>query len=454
MVSASSLFCKYLTEAIGAENAAVALSALGRQASVSVRLNPSKFPARLKYSLFPGAACIPWSPHGLMLENRQAFTLDPLFHAGCYYVQDSSSMFVGHVLRQILSETCRKDTLRVLDLCAAPGGKTTDAAASLRGMAGDGFLLVSNEVIKSRSAVLASNTAVWGDPNVAVTSADPSDFGRMKGYFDIVLADVPCSGEGMFRKDAGAAEQWSAENVAHCVARQRRILADVWPSLAEGGYLIYSTCTFNCYENDGNVRWAEENFGAEALSLDASCEGYGVLKTEYGWSLVPGLVKGEGQYCAVLRKTSGKSRVSVPSSRKKAQGQAVSSFFSVPVREVLKGDLLKAVPEAVADEAAFLEENVRVLSSGCAAFRRKGRDLVPDADLALNICLRDDSFPRAEVDRQTALKYLHRDAIALPSAEKGFFLVCFEGVPLGFVKNLGSRCNSLHPQERRIRMDI
>ena len=226
MDSGNDLFIRYLSEAIGAGKAKVALSALGEPASVSVRMNPCKLPAS---GHFQGKVSgVPWSEYGLMLEDRPVFTLDPLLHAGCYYVQDSSSMFVGHVLRKILPEVYADGPLRVLDLCAAPGGKTTDAAASLRSVLGDGFLLVSNEVIRSRASVLAANVALWGDPSVMVTSADPAVIGRNEGFFDIILADVPCSGEGMFRKDADSAAQWSEENVEHCVARQRRILADVF----------------------------------------------------------------------------------------------------------------------------------------------------------------------------------------------------------------------------------
>ena len=192
--------------------------------------------------------------------------MDPLFHAGCYYVQDSSAMVVGHMVREFLD---RFDGLgrpvRVLDLCAAPGGKTTDLAASLRERFGDGFLLVANEVMRNRASILCDNVAVWGDPNVVVTSCDPKAFERLEGFFDIVVTDVPCSGEGMFRKDPKAVEDWSPDAVSLCSARQKRILADVWPSLRQGGLLVYSTCTFEEAENDANVGWAASELGAEVL---------------------------------------------------------------------------------------------------------------------------------------------------------------------------------------------
>ena len=449
MVSGNDVFIRYLSEAIGADNASVALSALAGPASVSVRINPFK-----KCAEFRNGRRVPWSEYGLLLDDRPSFTLDPFFHAGCYYVQDSSSMFIGYILRCLLENLRTDRQIRVLDLCAAPGGKTTDAAASLRKAFGDGFLLVSNEVMRSRASVLADNVALWGDPLVAVTSSDPAAFGRTDGFFDIIIADVPCSGEGMFRKDEEAVRQWSAENVAHCAARQRRILADSWPSLAENGFLIYSTCTFNKFENDDNVRWAAENLGAEIQYPDSGRIPDGVIPTACGYSLVPGFVEGEGQYCAVLKKTASQPRREFLHGKKRQAASNVAGLFGIPVREERKGDLVKAVPESVADELDYLGNHVRILSSGCAAGTLKGKDLVPSADLALNIALKDGTFRKAEVDRRTALKFLHRDALSLPDENKGYILVCHEGVPLGFVKNLGSRCNNLHPQERRIRMDV
>ena len=448
-------FRKYLEEAIGAENALVAFSAFERPASVSVRLNPFK-----KGAVHEGRP-VAWSRYGIMMPERPSFTLDPLFHAGAYYVQDSSSMFVGHVFRQVLDSVDRPATrpLRVLDLCAAPGGKTTDLAASLREACGDDFILVANEVMKARVGILADNVALWGDPNVVVTSDDPRAFASLAGYFDIILADVPCSGEGMFRKDEQAIEQWSADNVALCEARQRRIIADVWPSLNTGGVLIYSTCTFNKYENDGNVHWIAENLGAEILPNDQEAEG--VIRTESGYSLVPGFVEGEGQYCASLRKTSDVEFVSgkaPKSGDRPVKGAALpdglDAYFSRPVIFALKGDMVTAVPKNIAVDATMLRQFLHVISAGCAVGTLKGKILVPDADMALSIILDKDAFPRHDVDRMTALQYLHRDAITIPDAPKGYVLVCHEGLPLGFVKNLGNRCNSLHPQSRRIRMNI
>ena len=449
-------FRKYLEEAIGSDDALVAFSAFDSPASVAVRRNP------FKDGICPEGRQVPWCSHGRILPERPQFTLDPHFHAGAYYVQDSSSMFVGHAFRHILKDLRVPSgrPFRVLDLCAAPGGKTTDLAASLREAFGDAFILVANEVMKTRAGVLADNVALWGDPNVVVTSDDPSAFAGLPGFFDVILADVPCSGEGMFRKDEEAQKQWSEDNVALCEARQRRIIADVWPSLARDGVLIYSTCTFNRYENDGNVRWTADELGAEPLFRDdVLVPGNGVIKTELGYSLVPGHVEGEGQYCSALRKKSDvewreiKARGMRPS-----KASAVPKGLKMPVdRDVtvrMKGETVTAVPAVISAELAVLEQQLHVIAAGCAVGVMKAGTLVPDADLALSIMLDKDAYPSAEVDLNTALAYLHRDAIMLPDSPKGFVLVKYEGLPLGFVKNLGNRCNNLHPQSRRIRMDV
>lgn len=449
----------YLEEAIGTDNALVAFSAFDRPASVSVRLNP------FKPSGYMAGSPVPWCRHGRILEQRPVFTLDPVFHAGAYYVQDSSSMFVGHAFRKLLENMDRPQgrPFRVLDLCAAPGGKTTDLAASLREVFGDDFLLVSNEVMKSRVGVLADNVALWGDPNVVVTSDDPRAFASLPGFFDVILADVPCSGEGMFRKDEQAQQQWSEDNVSLCASRQKRIVADVWPSLACGGVFIYSTCTFNRRENDDNVVWMTEELGARCLMTEDIIPGMpGVIKTAFGYSLVPGHVPGEGQYCSAVCRTApvGVPEVKPRQSKqtRNAKGQPVpknaADLVDRPVVLRMRGDVVTAVPEVIAADVAAVEQFMHVIAAGCALGTVKGNTLIPDADLALSLMLAANAFPAVDVDRETALKYLHRDALAFPMAPTGYLMVRYMGLPLGFVKNLGNRCNSLHPQSRRIRMEI
>ena len=446
-------FRTYLEEAIGSENALVAFSAFEKPASVSVRMNPFK-----KGASFDGQS-VRWNPLGVILESRPVFTLDPFFHAGAYYVQDSSSMFVGNVFRRVLSgmDLPAGRPLRVLDLCAAPGGKTTDIAASLRQRCGDGFVLVANEVMKARVGTLADNVALWGDPNVVVTSDDPSAFASLDSYFDIIVADVPCSGEGMFRKDEQAQQQWSADNVALCEARQRRIVADVWPSLSSGGVFIYSTCTFNRYENDDNVQWISRELGGRIMRNDIDCEG--VIKTQHGYSLVPGFVEGEGQYCASLIKdgegyapkvSAADVRRTKPVSVPAEARQMVCG--SMEFR--MKGDVLVALPAEICSDVDMLRGCLHVIAAGCAVGTLKGSVLVPDADMALSLAFNREVFPVAEVDLRTALLFLRKDAIMLPQMPKGYVTVSYGGLPLGFVKNLGNRSNNLHPQGRRIRMNI
>jgi NOL1/NOP2/fmu family ribosome biogenesis protein len=406
---------------------------------------------------------VTWNAYGRILPERPVFTLDPHFHAGAYYVQDSSSMFVGHAFRRLL-ESAGKPVgrpFRVLDLCAAPGGKTTDLAASLREVFGDGFILVSNEVMKARAGVLADNVALWGDPNVVVTSDDPRAFAALPGFFDVIVADVPCSGEGMFRKDEEAQRQWSEDNVALCEARQRRITADVWPSLRQDGLFIYSTCTFNKYENDSNVQWIASELGAECLLEDDLLHaGEGVIKTALGYSLVPGHVEGEGQYCSALMKISEvefretRQKTARPSKAQTLPEGIMAGLLRVKAVARLRGETVIAVPENISSDLALIEQALHVIAAGCAVGTLKGKVLVPDADLALSLMYDRTAFPEAEVDRDTALAYLHRDAITLPDAPKGYVAVVYGGLPLGFVKNLGNRCNSLHPQSRRIRMNI
>lgn len=401
---------------------------------------------------------------GRYLSERPSFTLDPLFHAGAYYVQDASAMMVGWLFRKVLetlgyaadAQEGAVPMLRVLDLCAAPGGKSTDIAASLREACGPSFVLVSNEVIKQRSAVLQDNMAIWGDPNVVVCSSDPADFGVLGGFFDVIVADVPCSGEGMFRKSENARNMWSEDNVSLCAARQKRIIADVWDALAPGGVLIYSTCTLNDRENDGNVAWAADSFGAEVLRFGMPFDGPEL--TEYGILMTPGKVRGEGQYCAALRKPSEARAVSSGTAVKRG-GMPGKTVFEGGVTMFDRNGELYALTDAVASEMSYISRSgqgrkVRVLGAGVHAFTMKGRDRIPCADLALSTILQPDDFPTVELSRQDALRFLHKDSFPLPDAPTGYVVVTCACLPLGFMKNLGNRANNLHPAGRRILMNV
>lgn len=383
---------------------------------------------------------VPWCPSGFYLKERPVFTLDPLFHAGAYYVQDASAMFVGYMLREALE---RFGGNHVLDLCAAPGGKSTDAAASLRAKYGPSFVLVSNEVIRSRASVLKDNMALWGDPNVVVSSSDAREFGKLKSYFDIIIADVPCSGEGMFRKSENARNMWSEDNVELCAARSRRIVADAWDALAPGGVLVYSTCTLNDAENDDNVAWICENLGAEPVQIAADFEG--VRHTKFGHLLVPGEVRGEGQYCAVLVKDGCDPADREPVQSSESDGDI--AFFS-------RGEEIYALPAFMGRAMQIIGKKINVLGSGVKAFTMKGRDRIPDADLALCTILDNEDFPSVELSREDALRFLHKDALVLKDAPMGYVVVTYGGLALGFVKNLGNRANNLHPASRRILMNV
>ena len=460
-------FILLLEEALGKDGLETALAGLQSDPAVSVRTNPDKISVdELARHLLPfSSEGVPWCPQGLFLSERPSFTLDPLLHAGAYYVQDSSAMMVGEVLRKLLPSIgfpAGERPFRVLDLCAAPGGKTTHAASVLRSFFGNNFLLVSNEVMRQRAAVLCQNVSVWGDPCFAVTSADPSAFASLDSFFDVVIADVPCSGEGMFRKDPEALAQWSADNVDMCCARQKRILADMWSCLRPGGLLIYSTCTFNRKENDGNVLWAASTLGAEVIDLQIEWEG--VLGTETGLSLVPGHVRGEGQFCAALRKKTG------PLERSSSSGIAFTGKRGAPAKapqipsglsEYItdtcvfrsRGETLVAVPSVISPSVGELSP-LHPMMAGTAIGMVKGKDFIPDGDLANSLLLKRGAFPECEVSSDTALSFLHRETLRLQDAPRGIVLLTYGGIPLGFVKNIGTRCNNLLPPSRRIRMDI
>jgi 16S rRNA C967 or C1407 C5-methylase (RsmB/RsmF family) len=234
----------------------------------SVRVNPAK----LEIPVFPNFQPVSWSRYGWYLQSRPSFTFDPLFHAGCYYVQEASSMFLEQALKQC-ADVSKK--LRVLDLCASPGGKSTH----LQSLLSTDSLLVSNEVIRNRAAVLKQNIIKWGTANVVVTNNDPMHFGRLEGFFDVMVIDAPCSGSGLFRRDETAIQEWSPDNVQLCYGRQQRILSDAMPALKEGGILIYSTCSYSRLEDEQIMDWLVEEWGMESLSLQLQ-EDWNIVTSE------------------------------------------------------------------------------------------------------------------------------------------------------------------------------
>lgn len=453
-VSLPQAFVESTRAALGDKADAVVEAIRAGESVTAVRANPFKISVDdLRRRFAAAGEDVPWCADAFYLKERPVFSLDPLIHAGAYYVQDPSAMFVGSLAEVLIRQS--EASLKVLDLCAAPGGKSTAVASALR----PSDLLVSNEVIGSRTSVLAENMVKWGYSNTIVTNNDPKDFARLAASFDIILADVPCSGEGMFRKDPGAVAEWSPENVNLCAARQRRIVADVWPSLREGGWLIYSTCTFNSSENDDNVEWICSELGAEPVALlramSAPGQGEQCVSTRCGLQFAPGITRGEGQYVAVLRKTSSAKPASFKPAkplRKAPCNWLMDGFDSFSV-ETSAGTLIKAYPQALVQDIRQFEERLKVLRSGVAVASVKGRDLIPQADLALSQAFRQDAFQQVELAKDQALQYLRCEALQLPDAPKGFLTVTCEGLPLGFVKNLGNRANNLFPQAWRLRMN-
>ena len=422
---------------------------------------------------------VPWTSGTYYLAERPNFAQQPLFNAGLYYVQDPSCTYLESVWRTLYGTSAANSSpqapKRVLDLCAAPGGKSTHLADLMN----ERGLLVSNEVISSRAATLAENMAKWGVANSVVTNSDPSAFSKLQNLFDLILVDAPCSGEGMFRKNPDAIGEWSLNNVKLCAQRQRRILNDIWPALKQGGYLIYSTCTFNHLENADNVQYIVEELGAEVIPLAPqewellrSCgvEAVGEGKAaSLGYQFLPGLARGEGQFFAILRKRAAEEAAS---GRDDATAGRDAEGACAPEREIrwhkeIKGDLLKLLPEQLVPEIKLLSKHLKIVSSGRAvatllASKRGGVALVPHADLALSLHIGTildylwDNYKfkveRVELPLEQIQAFLAKEPLLLPDAPTGYILLTYKSAGIGFVKNLGNRCNSLLPNARRIKM--
>lgn len=408
---------------------------------------------------------VAWCPGGCYLPGRYPFTFDPLFHAGAYYVQEASSMFLALLSRFFTGP------LRTLDLCAAPGGKST----LLRSLLPEGSLLVSNEVVPRRAAVLVENMQKWGYPDCVVTSAQPAEWGALGSTFDLILADVPCSGEGMFRKDAEAVAQWSLSGVELCARRQREIVSAVWPALRSGGLLMYSTCTYNTAEDEENVLWICRHLGAEPVALPAAPEwnlcgslladGEGAGLPAYRF--LPHRARGEGFFCCLLRKTApDEPHHPVKLGGKKARParraapSAVPAGWSSALQERRRAWALwegaegaSAVDEQFVPFVAEVQgRGIRMLSAGVPLGAARGRDWLPHPALALSCALQRGHFPEADLTYGQAMAYLRHEALVLPDGvPRGIVLLTYRSVPLGFAKNLGNRSNNLFPAEWRVR---
>ena len=409
---------------------------------VSVRLNP------MKRIALPGER-VPWCDDGRYLPERPVFTGDPLFHGGAYYVQEASSMFAGWLAGKALGENAGP---RILDLCAAPGGKTTLLAA----VAGRSGTVVANEAIRSRAGILAENVKKWGSGNVAVTSNDPAAFAALDGFFDLVIVDAPCSGEGMFRKDPSSRGEWSPGNVTLCAARQRRIAADAWPALREGGVMIYSTCTFNRQENEDNALWIAGRLGGEIFLPGDVPEGVEV--SDAGYRFYPHKVRGEGFFAAAIHK-SGNSERREPGRKKQtgktapvtdAESKELNGWVGEPLTYIAGGDTVYGLTGPMSDTVGALRGNFNLLYGGVAMGNMIRGELKPSHPLALYHDLDRERVQMSKVDRETALDYLRRRDIDPAPLPEGLSLVSFEGVGIGWIKRMGRRCNNHYPVGWRI----
>ena len=366
-------------------------------------------------------------------------------------------MFVSHVLRQLA------DGPKVaLDLCASPGGKST----AMLGALPPGSVLFCNEPIRSRAHVLAENLSKYGHPDVVVTNNYPKDYERSGLMFDLILTDVPCSGEGMFRKDEGAIEEWSLQHVRQCHLLQREIVGSAWKCLRPGGVLIYSTCTFNREENEDNLLWMKEELGAEPqeIAIDPTWGIQGSMVegcTLPCYRFLPGFTKGEGLFMAVVRKgeDANPPRTFRPPSRSSQHPPRLSQKEGAKALEWIEkgeeyegrwhGDTLFALPKRW---ASWVNKSpLGIMQAGVALGTSKGKDFVPDSRLALSLALRKDAFANVSLDYGQAIRYLQREALTLEGAPRGIVLLTYQDLPLGFAKNLGNRANNLYPNEWRIR---
>ena len=446
-------FEKELKSSIGLEEYQLFENSLAGAIPTSVRINPNKS------KQLPSDEKVPWCPLGYYLDKRPIFTLDPAFHAGSYYVQEASSMFIWHILDQLVQD---KKDIKILDLCAAPGGKSTLIASYLQNHG----LLVANEVIKNRAYVLKYNLSKEGHSNVFVTNNDPHDFSYLPEYFDIILVDAPCSGEGMFRKDANAICEWSIENVDNCAARQKRILSDILPALKSGGYLLYSTCTYNRYENINNIDWMIREMGLLSFPLQIEKEWkiQEILgEKSYGYQLYPFKIKGEGFFISVLQKTSEtkigtRNRTKIGISLHAVDKKSMHIFNEwIKLQDISllydKTGTIHAVNSDLETESNFLNHFLRLIYCGISIGTLNKTIVIPEQSLALSYLLADD-FPTFELDRMDALHYLKKTLDTIDSNQKSWILATYEGNGLGFLKNLGHRINNYLPQEHRIHMEI
>jgi 16S rRNA C967 or C1407 C5-methylase (RsmB/RsmF family)/NOL1/NOP2/fmu family ribosome biogenesis protein len=425
----------------------------------SIRFNPIKYSTyQEQFSIanlkLPIANTIPWCPYGQYLSERPSFTFDPFFHAGLYYVQEASSMFLWEILQQSIGDNTRG--LRVLDLCAAPGGKSTLLTSYFE----DSFV-VANEVIKSRASILVENMVKWGYPNTVVTNNDPKDFQRLQDYFDVMVVDAPCSGSGLFRKDEDAINEWSEEAVALCSQRQQRILGDAYSCLKQGGLLIYSTCSYSPQEDEEISDWLVDNFQLSSINIQLSDE-WNIIETisqkhkAFGYRFYPDKVKGEGLFIAAFIKQDGASFFTT-NNKLPLLSRTEESLWkdwlnnSEELLLFKQKDAAIAIPATWQNDIALLQKHLYIKSAGTLLGNLKGKDIIPHPALALSTIL-SKQVVRTEFTREQAIQYLQKKDIAtdIRTLHKGWTLASYCGLPLGWMKVLPNRINNYYPAEWRI----
>ena len=412
----------------------------------SVRLNPLKF-SETKNPPLGGGGAVLWAEDGFYLSERPSFTFDPLFHAGCYYVQEASSMFLEQALKQTVDLS---KPIKVLDLCAAPGGKSTH----IQTLISKDSLLVSNEVIQSRVPVLKDNMIKWGSENVIITNNDPKDFSRLENYFDVIVVDAPCSGSGLFRRDPEAIEEWSENNVKLCSLRQQRIIADVLPALKKNGILIYSTCSYSREEDEDICKWMDGKFQIANFKIQINPD-WKIVESPYGYRFWADKLKGEGFFLACFQKKDGNDYSSVKTKNKpallnKKEIAIIETWIGKKAMQYFRrNDIIYAIPENLCGDFSFLTEHLRVQYAGVAVGEIIRDKLIPHHALAMSNLLHD-SIPCVRVNYETAIDYLKKKEIKIQASGKGWHLVEFEGHNLGWINVLPSRINNYYPKELRI----
>jgi 16S rRNA C967 or C1407 C5-methylase (RsmB/RsmF family)/NOL1/NOP2/fmu family ribosome biogenesis protein len=418
---------------------------------VSVRINPKK----ITQAPFEESEPVPWSSTGYYLPQRPSFTFDPLLHAGAYYVQEASSMFLEQCLRQT---TNIDSALKVLDVCAAPGGKST----LIQTFISDKSLLVSNEVIKTRIAVLVENISKWGDENVIVTNNDPRDFSRMPDFFDVMVVDAPCSGSGLFRRDPNAIAEWSATAVETCSLRQQRILSDPYDCLKQNGILIYSTCSYSPQENENICDWLLSQHNLTSLKVSTTPE-WNIVETKsavkgaFGYRFFPHRLRGEGFFIACFRKNDGspesdtqlkKTKPAKPTATEKAIIQPWISDHA-HVNFYKNNGEVYAFPTVMEEWLLAVQSNLYIKKAGVPVGRLVGSELVPAHELALSRLVNDKLFT-ISLKKEEALQYLRKEEVTIRADRRGWALVQYSEQYLGWVKMLGNRINNYYPKEWRI----